>query len=143
MPYKNLVIIWLEKNGRYAARVLSDDAVTPPLGHLRFVNISGQELALKCTGQDQVLLAAGADAIVAPRNGGVGLGVKMARPIKGTVGWELALMNSIPVRPHERVTAFIADSTNIALSLEEEGQGDDYQPDPLALFLIRDRGARP
>lgn len=140
-PYKNLVVIWLGKNGRYVASVLADEPDSPPPGNLRFVNLSGQNLAVKCTGQDQFLLPAGTEKIVAPYKGGVGVGVKVARQVSGTESWELALMNGISVKAHERVTAFIADPSRLALSPEEEAQGPNFQPDPLNLFLIRDRVA--
>lgn len=138
-PYKNLVVIWLEKNGRYNAVVLADEPDSPPPGHLRFINISGQELALKCSGREQFLLPAGREQTVSPRQGGVGVGVKMARQIKGTESWELVMMKGLPVKPHERVTAFIADPSRIALSPEDEAMGSGFQPEALTLFVIRDR----
>lgn len=138
-PHKNLVVIWLEKSGRYNATVLADEPDSPPPGHLRFINISGQELALKCNGREQFLLSAGKEQTVSPHKGGVGVGVKMARQIKGTQSWELVMMKGLPVKPTERVTAFIADPSRIALSPEDEAMGPGFQPDALTLFLIRDR----
>lgn len=139
-PRKNLILLWHERTGNYSATVLADDPQTPPPGHLRFVNISGQNLALQCNGMDRFTLSPGTDRVVPPTNGGVGVGVKVARQRKKADpdSWELALMSGIPVEPNERVTAFIADPERLSLSIGQKSLLDQREKELLSLFFIRD-----
>lgn len=137
-PQKNLIVVWKEKRGKIDSTVLSDDPVTPAPGNVRFVNIGGQDLLLKCNHLAPFQLGAGSSRIVEPESGGVGVGVKIAQMKKGVDAWELALMNGISIEPNERVTAFIADPRRLAPPPEEDGKPEKPVTDKLALFIIRD-----
>ncbi|HEY9250615.1 MAG TPA: hypothetical protein VIO38_15855 [Rariglobus sp.] len=139
-PGKNLVLLWLENSGRYGATVLADDPRTPPPGHLRFVNLTRQPLAFQCNGLPDFTLDPAADKVVPPTRSGVGIGVKVARQRKKPApdSWELALMTGIPIAADERVTAFIADPDQLALSVGQKSLGDHLEKELLSLFLIRD-----
>lgn len=136
-PQKNLVVIWQSKGGRYEAAVLADNPNIPPPGSLRFVNFSNQPLVLKCNSNAPFSLAAGAERIVVSDSGGIGVKVAMRTQKNGE--WELALMNGISVEPDERVTAFIADPSRLAVAAEDENTRSSFETAILTLFLIRDR----
>jgi len=139
-PSKNIILLWQEKSGRYGSAVLADDPQTPPPGYLRFVNLTGQPLALQCNGQPSFILDPSVDKVVPPSRGGVGLGVKVARQRKKSApdSWELALMTGIPIAANERVTAFIADPDRLALSVGQKSLRDHLEKENLSLFFIRD-----
>lgn len=132
-PLKNLIVVWLEKNGRYGATVLADEPGRPAAGQVRFVNLAGRPLALNCNGRTEVC-APGGEMIVAAQKGGVG--IRVAVEVKSNGQWKLALMNGLPITANERVTAFIADPGKLALSPEEEEK--EIKARPLSLFVIRD-----
>lgn len=88
---------------------------------------------------DAFPLPLGAEKIVPTHRGGLGVGVKVAKQIKGT--WKLALTNGISVESNERVTAFIADPSRLALDPENETSKGNIEVELLSLFLIRDRVA--
>lgn len=139
-PSKNIILLWHEKSGRYGSAVLADDPQTPPPGHLRFVNLSGQPLALQCNGQPGFTLDPASDKVVPPSRSGVGVGVKVARQRKKNApdSWELALMTGIPIAANERVTAFIADPERLSLSVGQKSLRDHLEKEILSIFLIRD-----
>lgn len=137
-PKKNLIVVWLEKNGQYGATVLADEPGRPAAGQVRFVNLAGRPLALNCNDQTEVC-ASGAERIVTAQKGGVG--IRIAVEVQTNGQWKLALMNGLPVASNERVTAFIADPSRLARSPEEEEK--DIKVRPLSLFVIRDTVAAP
>lgn len=139
-PAKNLVLIWHEKSGRFGAAVLADDPLSPPPGYVRFVNLSGQNLALQCSQTNRFTLAPGADKIVPPTNGGVGVGVRVARQRKKSdpESWELAMMSAIRISPNERITAFIADPERLSLSARKKSIVEHLDKEMLTFFIITD-----
>lgn len=132
-PKKNLIVVWLGKNGHYGATVLADEPDRPAAGSVRFVNLAGRTLALNCKGRTEVC-AAGAEMVVAAKEGGVG--IRVAVEVQTNGEWKLALMNGLPVAPNERVTVFIADPSKLALFPGEDEK--EIRVRPLSLFVIRD-----
>ncbi len=137
-PKKNLIVVWLEKNGQYGATTLADEPDRPAAGSVRFVNLAGRNLALNCNGKTEICQP-GAEMIVTAQKGGVG--IRVAVEVQTNGQWKLALMNGLPVGPDERVTVFIADPSRLALSPEQEEK--EIKARPLSLFVIRDTVAMP
>lgn len=133
-PAENLLVVWLEKNGRYNTLVLQDETKTLPLGHARFINITDRRLALSCNGQTYVTEPGGRQVVAAAKGG---IGIKVAVEVESKGRWQLATMNSVRVRPNTRVTVFIADPAKLA-ELPED-QGKEIVVEPLSLFVITDR----
>jgi hypothetical protein len=134
-PSKNLVVVWMEKNGAYSSMVLPDETETLAPGNARFINITGRRLAINCGGTTYTT-DPGGQQVVAAVKGGVGVKIAVQMETKGG-GWKLATMNSVRVRPNARVTVFIADPSRLAVAPEDMDK--EIIPEPLSLFVITDR----
>ncbi len=136
-PARNLIVIWLNQNRKYQSVVLKDDPDTPAPGKLRLVNLSGHELRLKANDDPIISMHPGAIEIITPKNEGVGLKIAILKTPNS--GWKLGLLNAITVRKNDRVTAFIADPSKIAPTLEETATNAQTDTSPLTLFVIKNR----
>ncbi|HEY9249300.1 MAG TPA: hypothetical protein VIO38_09225 [Rariglobus sp.] len=133
-PAKNLLVVWMEKDGSYNTAVLADEAETLPPGHARFINITGRRLALNCNGQTYVTEPGGRQVVAAAKGG---VGIKVAVEVESRGKWKLATMSAVRVRPNNRVTVFIADPAKLAELPEDAGK--EIVAEPLSLFVITDR----
>ncbi|WFB35953.1 hypothetical protein P3T73_17510 [Kiritimatiellota bacterium B12222] len=136
-PAQNLVVIWVDQAGRYRSAVLKQDRDNPSPGKLRMVNFTGYDLRIQANKNPLLSLAPGASEVITPENEGVG--VKIAYRAHSGEEWEMGLMSGITVRKNDRVTAFIADPSQVDQTLEEKSTSSALSKEPLTLFVIRDR----
>jgi hypothetical protein len=137
-PAGNLVIMWIDKKERPQTIVLSDEPESFAPGQARFVNVTRYPLSISCN--DQILmLDPGATKVVPGDGRGVRLKVAIQKNSRGE--WQLAAMNAVRVRPDTRVSVFIADPEEMAVSPEEKGK--EILRGQLSLFVVSDRVPSP